>query len=115
VTYRLNPHSSSDDDARYRLKGEMDGWIDKDPIPRFEAFLLEKGVLSLPQVDALKIQVEADVLEATKIAQETPLPDWQTLIEGVYAEIPATLQADLDDLLAHEQGLSLPHPGAFPL
>jgi TPP-dependent pyruvate/acetoin dehydrogenase alpha subunit len=115
VTYRLNPHSSSDDDARYRLKGEMGNWVDKDPIPRFEAFLLEKGVLSPPQADALKIQVEADVLEATKIAQETPLPEWQTLIEGVYAEIPATLQADMDDLLAHEQGLSLPHSGAFPL
>jgi TPP-dependent pyruvate/acetoin dehydrogenase alpha subunit len=115
VTYRLNPHSSSDDDARYRLKGEMEEWVDKDPIPRFEAFLLEKGVLSPPQVDALKIQVEADVLEATKIAQETPLPEWQTLVEGVYAEIPANLQADLDELLAHEQGLSLPHPGAFPL
>jgi TPP-dependent pyruvate/acetoin dehydrogenase alpha subunit len=115
VTYRLNPHSSSDDDARYRLKGEMDEWIGKDPIPRFEAFLLEKGVLSPPQIDALKIQVEADILEATKIAQETPLPNWQTLIEGVYAEIPAPLQADLDDLLAYEQGLSLPHPGAFPL
>ena len=115
VTYRLNPHSSSDDDARYRLKGEMETWMDKDPLPRFEAFLLKKGVLSPPQVDALKIEVEADILEATKIAQETPLPEWQTLIEGVYAEVPSNLQADLNELMAHEQGLSLPHPGAFPL
>ncbi len=115
VTYRLNPHSSSDDDARYRLAGEMEKWQSQDPIPRFEQFLIEKGVITPARVQEIQAECEAEILKATKIAEETPLPDWQTMIEGVYAEIPAPLQADLDELLAHEQGLSLPHPGAFPL
>ncbi|XVJ51779.1 MAG: thiamine pyrophosphate-dependent dehydrogenase E1 component subunit alpha [Vampirovibrio sp.] len=115
VTYRLNPHSSSDDDGRYRLQGEREAWVEKDPLTRFEGFLIERKLLNPDDVTTLKATCEAEILEATKTAQNTPAPDWQTLIEGVYADVPANLQADLDEIRTHEANLSLPHPGAFPL
>ena len=34
-TYRLVPHTSSDDDRRYRTRAELEEWIKRDPIDRF--------------------------------------------------------------------------------
>ena len=45
-TYRLSPHTSSDDDRRYRPRTELEEWIKKDPIDRFRKRLFEDGELT---------------------------------------------------------------------
>src|SRR5207253_11276772 len=45
-TYRLVPHTSDDNDTRYRTKAEVEGWAKKDPIPRFAATLQKFGALT---------------------------------------------------------------------
>jgi pyruvate dehydrogenase E1 component alpha subunit len=39
VTYRLGPHTTSDDPTRYRDQAEVDTWLARDPIARCRAFL----------------------------------------------------------------------------
>lgn len=46
VTYRMGPHTTSDDPSRYRSAEEVDQWAARDPIARFEAYLRTVGVWS---------------------------------------------------------------------
>lgn len=46
VTYRLGPHTTSDDPTIYRSDEEVKEWEKKDPLPRFRKYLLEKGLWS---------------------------------------------------------------------
>jgi len=115
VTYRMHPHSSSDDDGRYRIEGEMETWIDKDPIPRFEQYLEAEGILHAEEREALKKDLEAQIQDATSVAHAAPAPNWQSMVEDVYAEVPAPLQRQLDEWIAHESELTLANAGAFPL
>src|SRR5690606_36275843 len=43
VTYRMGPHTTSDDPTRYRSDGEVATWRALDPITRCEAFLRHAG------------------------------------------------------------------------
>ena len=39
----MTAHSSDDDDRRYREREEIEEWRQKDPIVRFEKYLMENG------------------------------------------------------------------------
>lgn len=86
VTYRMGPHTTSDDPTRYRDKDEVEKWRRRDPIARVEALLRARGEFD----DAFVASVEADadalaasVREAAMTAQtRSPL----TVFDNVYAE-----------------------------
>ena len=44
VTYRVGPHTTSDDPTRYRTDAELESWIARDPISRYRTFLQNNGV-----------------------------------------------------------------------
>src|SRR5215210_5720628 len=44
-TYRMTAHSSDDDDRRYRERKEIEEWRQKDPIVRFERYLMENDII----------------------------------------------------------------------
>ncbi|TWD80990.1 pyruvate dehydrogenase E1 component alpha subunit [Kribbella amoyensis] len=43
VTYRLAPHTTSDDPTKYRSRDEEAGWAHRDPIVRMRAYLRDRG------------------------------------------------------------------------
>lgn len=43
-TYRLGPHTTSDDPTIYRANEEVELWEKKDPLPRFQKYLASKGL-----------------------------------------------------------------------
>jgi 2-oxoisovalerate dehydrogenase E1 component len=51
---RLLPHSSSDDHAKYRTKEEIERDRALDPIPRMTRYLIEQGVLTQSDGEALR-------------------------------------------------------------
>ena len=59
VTYRRNPHTTSDDDLRYRDAAENDHWRDLDPVDRLRTALLESGEID----DAFLAEVAAEEQE----------------------------------------------------
>lgn len=46
VTYRMGPHTTSDDPSIYRTKEEENEWAKKDPNERFKKYLIDKGYWS---------------------------------------------------------------------
>ncbi|MGU3437357.1 pyruvate dehydrogenase (acetyl-transferring) E1 component subunit alpha [Actinomycetes bacterium M1A6_2h] len=86
VTYRMGPHTTSDDPTRYRSAAEDAEWKAKDPVDRVRALLeREGGIDDTLQAD---IQGEADRVAAAlrKGCLETVEPLPMTLFDDIYAE-----------------------------
>lgn len=58
VTYRMGPHTTSDDPTKYRDNDEVESWKDKDPIARLAAYL--RSVDAFDDDFVAEVQAEAD-------------------------------------------------------
>lgn len=85
-TYRLNPHSSDDDDRTYRSREEVEEWKKKDPIERYRSYLLTQGVLTPQEDEDILRALRAEVDEATEYAEHAPYPEPEDALRHVYAE-----------------------------
>jgi acetoin:2,6-dichlorophenolindophenol oxidoreductase subunit alpha len=83
LTYRHKGHSRSDPGA-YRPPGELEAWLERDPIVQFEHELLEHGA-GRSELDELRDAAERAVQEALSTARAWPEPDPSTLGEDVFA------------------------------
>jgi len=83
---RLTPHSSDDDDRRYRASEELERSRRLDPVPRFRQLLLGRNVLDEAADRALRERVGALVDEAVEFAEASPEPDVETMLRHVFAE-----------------------------
>ncbi len=101
LTYRLGPHTTSDDPTRYRDEAEVAAWREKDPITRFQRFLLSRDLLNQEQDRQLVDEVEDEVNRAANEALETPAPAPDVIFDFVQAEPSARLQAQRQDLLRY--------------
>ncbi len=88
VTYRMGPHSTSDDPARYRPEAEVAEWAKRDPIRRFAAHLRKAGVLDEPSEEAYAEEAREEVARAVKECERAPPVPPESLVEDVYAEMP---------------------------
>lgn len=85
---RLMPHTSDDDDRRYRPKEDLERAKARDPIDRFRAYLQGEGVLTESQDKAIWERATAEVNEATEFADKAPFPDPSTLLDHIWATPP---------------------------
>lgn len=85
MTYRMKPHSSDDDDRRYRKAGELEEWGAKDPILRFETYLKENGLVEESQLQEMDEEIKTEVREASAYAEAAADPEPDSVLEGVYA------------------------------
>jgi 2-oxoisovalerate dehydrogenase E1 component alpha subunit len=85
-TYRMTAHSSDDDDRRYREREEIEEWRQKDPIVRFEKYLMENGLLDEERREEISAEIKAQVAEASEYAEQAPFADPEEALERVYAE-----------------------------
>jgi len=88
-TYRIVPHSSDDDDRRYRSREELAEWMKKDPIDRTKRYLIEHEALTEQQDGEIRKEVEELVREAVDYALGQPMPEPETALTHVYAEAGA--------------------------
>ena len=63
VTYRFSGHSPSDASS-YREKDEIDAWQDVDPINTFASNLMDAGVCTQTDLDAMQANVDALILRS---------------------------------------------------
>jgi 2-oxoisovalerate dehydrogenase E1 component alpha subunit len=85
--YRLWPHSSDDDDSRYRPKKELEEWAKKDPVITFRQRLLGDDVFSEEELAEIDDAVTEEVREAAEWAQHQPDPDPEDALGYVYKEL----------------------------
>jgi len=81
---RLGAHSSEDDQRRYRTQEEIDQLAKNDGLERFKKRLLDEGVLSVKEVEALEEKVKAEVAEATRQGMESPDAPAENALTNVY-------------------------------
>lgn len=81
---RLLPHSSSDDQLKYRSKEEVDRDKANDPIPKMTRYLIEEGVLTDQDATDMQKEVKDAVDAAAAWAESRPLPDAATATHYVY-------------------------------
>lgn len=98
VTYRMGPHSSSDDASRYTPKEQLELWRKKDPLAKFERYLQRKGAWDAAWAEQLKEAIKADIAEAVKAAEATPRPPLKSMFDDVYAAWTPQLREQHDDL-----------------
>jgi 2-oxoisovalerate dehydrogenase E1 component alpha subunit len=85
-TYRLVPHTSDDDDRRYRTREEVAEWEKRDPIARFPAWLIENGVADKDEIEAVEAKAMQEVEEATAYAEAAALPEPESALRHVLVE-----------------------------
>jgi pyruvate dehydrogenase E1 component alpha subunit len=109
VTYRLSVHTTSDDPKRYRSNEEVEKWEKRDPIPRFQNYLREKGLLSDDELAALEEEIQNEIKDAVERAEQQmkelegkPM----VMFEHLYAELPPYLKEQQEEFareLAEEE------------
>jgi pyruvate dehydrogenase E1 component alpha subunit len=83
VTYRFRGHSMADP-AKYRSAAEHEVWKSRDPIPALAKRLIEEGIATQLQLDAILEKARAIVVEAVKFAEDSPWPEANQVWEDIY-------------------------------
>jgi pyruvate dehydrogenase E1 component alpha subunit len=84
-TYRWKGHWTGDPEV-YRTREEVAAWMEKCPIKRFRAYLLEKGVAAEKELAAIDARAQKEVAEAAQFALASPEPDPAHVMDGMYVE-----------------------------
>ncbi len=96
VTYRMGPHSTSDDPTLYRSESDKIAWAAKDPLDRLRRHLAGLGLVSDASDAALRAELAAEIASAIDASEALPPPALETLVEDVYAAVPPALRQELD-------------------
>ena len=86
-TYRYRGHSMSDP-GKYRSKEEVEEMMRHDPILRFGKVLTEQHEVPEADLEAMDKDIQAQVAEAVRFADQSPWPAPETLYEHVYVRSP---------------------------
>jgi 2-oxoisovalerate dehydrogenase E1 component alpha subunit len=85
--YRLGPHSSDDDDSRYRPKKELEEWSKKDPVKLFRERVESDHIFPPEDMDEIEQRVEDEVRDAAQWALMQPDPAPEDALGFVYKEL----------------------------
>ena len=92
-------HSLSDQETMYRPPEERDADAARDPLVTFPKWLVAEGHITEQELEALKADVDAEILAATDDALAQPQPTADTVLYGVYSPDvdPTSEQFDTED------------------
>ena len=85
---RLYPHSSSDDQRKYRTEAELEADKKRDPILRFENSCIEANTIKMKEFDKIRNEVSAIVDEETIWAEKQDHPAPSTALDFNYSTEP---------------------------
>ena len=100
-TYRMGPHTTSDDPTRYRLAAELETWKLKDPIERMKAYLSRNAMATsefFEQVDREADELAAHIRSGCLALAD---PDPITLFDHVYAGGSSLLDDERKQMAAY--------------
>jgi pyruvate dehydrogenase E1 component alpha subunit len=91
LTYRFRGHVGPDDNIQgnhidIRPKEEVESWLQKDPIKRFEEYLLSNKLIEEQTLRNIRSEVEVEVIEAHRFAKTSTFPNPAELPRDVFKE-----------------------------
>jgi pyruvate dehydrogenase E1 component alpha subunit len=96
LTYRVAPHSTSDDPSRYRSNDDVEAWIKKDPLERLARHLKARRLLTADADAELEASAHEEIRQAIEEVEAYGPPEPASLFEDVYAEPPQHLVEQRD-------------------
>lgn len=99
LTYRLADHTTADDASRYRDDAEVSQWWQLDPLARLRLYLSEHQGWNKDDEKALLADCNAKVEAAVQTYLNTPPQDPAALFDYLYAQLPASLERQKQDML----------------
>jgi 2-oxoisovalerate dehydrogenase E1 component alpha subunit len=100
-TYRMNPHTTSDDATRYRLAAETETWKLKDPIERVRAYLTRHAQTGPDFFESIARESEALAEHVREGCRALSDPDPLLAFEYVYDEMTDELREQRDGYAAY--------------
>jgi pyruvate dehydrogenase E1 component alpha subunit len=101
MTYRMGPHTSSDDPTKYREDSESQHWAALDPLSRFETYLRARG-----EGDAFFADVKAEAADFAEDLRrrtvELGVPPIDDIFDNVYSEPHPLVEAQKEWLEGYE-------------
>lgn len=91
-TVRLLPHSSSDDQKKYRDAGELAEDLKRDPLPRLEQLLVEEGAMQGDDFARVKAEIRQQIDTIAEEVEKRDVPDAGEVTRFVYAPVPAVTE-----------------------
>jgi pyruvate dehydrogenase E1 component alpha subunit len=90
VTYRMSVHTTADDPKRYRTDEEVEKWIKRDPIPRFQKYLKGKDLLSDDKIGEIEEEIRAEIKEVEEEfnRRTEKRPDPAAMFDHLLADLP---------------------------
>jgi 2-oxoisovalerate dehydrogenase E1 component alpha subunit len=111
-TYRMNPHTTSDDPTRYRLAGDLETWKLRDPIARVRAYLSRQAGFDAAFFDGVEAESEALAEHVRAGCRALPDPTPSSVFDDVYVDTPAELAAQRDEFAAFQASITAAGAGA---
>jgi pyruvate dehydrogenase E1 component alpha subunit len=116
-TYRMGPHSSSDDPTRYRDEKVYEAWRKRDPILRFRNYLEHLKLWDAKRETSLLESLKEEIARAVEQAERVPPPSIEDLFDDVYAKRTPQLEKQRAAMVRERElrGTFENTSGAFPL
>jgi pyruvate dehydrogenase E1 component alpha subunit len=83
-TYRWRAHFEGEVDT-YRPPEEVEAWLKREPIAPYRKLLIEQGVISEAEAQAIEQAVMQELEEGIEFARTSPLPEPESALEGLWA------------------------------
>lgn len=88
---RIESHSSSDDQKKYRSQEELDQMLERDPIHQTEEYLLRHRLMTEEQIQQTREEIKAEVDQAADLADQEPPPPTGDVLAHIYSAQPAVV------------------------
>ncbi|HUE76789.1 MAG TPA: thiamine pyrophosphate-dependent enzyme, partial [Longimicrobiales bacterium] len=87
MTYRRKGHAEHDG-QQYVPDGELEEWEARDPVVRYERWLLESDTATEAELEQVRERVAGEVDRAREAAESSPMPEPMAAIDDVYGGEP---------------------------
>ena len=83
---RLMPHSSSDDQRKYRKKEDLEKDLSRDPIQLFKSNCIDEGIFTKKDVEKIDQKAKTQIIDDIAWAEEQDHPDPSTALNFIYSK-----------------------------
>ena len=82
---RLESHSSSDDQKKYRSEDELEEILERDPVLLTEKYIVRHQLMTEPEIESLRRGIKEKVDQAAEDADSHPFPRHYDVLEHVFS------------------------------
>ncbi len=100
VSWRIAPHATADDPARYRDEVASGRWRAIEPVDRLRGWLAARGLLDEDRERAVREAARREAGDAMAIAENQPPPPLERLVDTHFARTPPGMRRQVEALRA---------------